>query len=73
MSDCPSLKNCPFYNDKMKGKPILAEIYKKKYCKSNNSNCARWQVANAVGKQFVPLDLFPNQTDKINQIINKSK
>lgn len=73
MSDCPSLVKCPFYNDKIADKPILAEMYKKKYCKSNNNNCARWKIATTLGKQFVPTDLFPNQVDRINEIIQKNK
>jgi hypothetical protein len=71
VSKCPSFENCPFYNDKMDNKPALANMYKKNYCEGNYDGCARWKVANTLGKQAVPLDLFPNQIDRIDSIINR--
>ncbi len=70
MNDCPSIQACPFFNDKMKGMPSTAEMYKKKYCHTDYVNCARFMVSKAIGKENVPIDLFPNQTDRVKQIIN---
>jgi hypothetical protein len=72
MADCPSLSVCPFFNDKMQEKPGLTNMYKNRYCKGDNENCARWRVAVSVGKQHVPSDLYPNQFDRISDIIEKS-
>ena len=32
-----------------------------KYCKGDNSGCARYMVFKALGREEVPLDLYPNQ------------
>jgi len=44
-------------------------MMKKKYCKTDNSTCARWMVANKLGKPAVPKDLFPNQADRAAALI----
>ena len=49
--------------------PAMANIFKKRYCETNNDTCARWMVASALGKEAVPDDLFPNQVEKANKII----
>lgn len=67
MSDCPKLTKCPFFNDKMADKPAMANLYKKQFCKGNNDKCARFQVGSA-GKD-VPLDLYPNQVDRVKELI----
>ncbi len=67
--DCPSLNTCPFFNNKMKNMPKVAEMMKKKYCKGNYKECARYIVAQKKGKAAVPIDLFPSQKDKAMQII----
>jgi len=73
MADCASLNACPFFNDKMEQKAGMAELYKKRYCKGDNTNCARWMVASTVGKTFVPTTLYPNQTDIAKKIITERK
>jgi len=69
MNECPSLKNCPFFNDKMKDRPATADVYKKKFCLSNYTECARYKVSKAKGKEFVPIDLYPNQIEKVQNLI----
>ena len=54
---------------KMSNKPGTAEMIKKKYCKGDNSDCARFMVFEALGRQKVPSDLFPSQTDRAREII----
>ncbi len=71
MSNCPLLAGCPFYNDKMDSKPALANMYKRNYCEGTYDNCARWKVANTLGREAVPADLFPNQIDRLEHILNK--
>lgn len=71
MSECPSIAACPFYNDKRANKPALVEMYKNRFCRNNNSACARWKVASTLGKQAVPSDLFPNQNERADNILNK--
>ncbi len=71
MADCEKLAACPFFNDQMKDAPATAELFKSQYCKGNNSNCARFMVLKALGKEKVPGNLFPNETRRAQEIISK--
>lgn len=69
MADCECLSKCIFFNDKMANKPSTAEMYKGRYCKGDNTHCARHQVFKALGPGKVPTDLFPSQEDRVQKII----
>lgn len=69
MAICECVPKCPFFNDKMANKPSTAEMFKKKYCEGDNSECARWIVRKKLGADKVPADLFPNQIDKAQALI----
>jgi hypothetical protein len=72
MSECEYLQACPFFNDKMKDQPAMTQIYKKKYClSSEKNNCARYTVRGVLGKEKVPIDLYPNQINRANQLISQ--
>jgi hypothetical protein len=69
MADCECLSKCPFFNDKMANMPSMAKIMKNRYCKGDYGTCARYQVFKALGREAVPADLFPNQPDKVEQLL----
>lgn len=69
MADCEVLSMCAFFNDTMQEMTAIASMYKRKYCQGDNADCARHMVRNALGKQYVPADLFPNQQDRARRII----
>ena len=69
MADCELLKGCLFFNDKIHNMPTLAEQFKEKYCRGDNSNCARYMTCKALGREKVPPDLFPNQLERAKGII----
>ena len=71
MTECECLAGCPFFNDHMANMPTIAEMMKKRLCKEDNSECARYMVFKALGKPRVPSDLFPNQIERAQQIISK--
>ena len=73
MTECEMLPQCPFFNNKMAHMPNTTELYKDQYCKKNNSSCARYLVAQALGREKVPADLFPNMEEKAGRIIAKFK
>jgi hypothetical protein len=73
MAECPSLKTCPFFNDKMANMPATAEIVKRKYCNGEFTTCARYMTAKAIGKENVPIDLYPTQANRVEQLINDKK
>ncbi|MCK5147509.1 hypothetical protein KAR48_12200 [bacterium] len=69
MADCECLKGCIFFNDKMKNKEALGDIYKKNYCRGENSACARFMVFKNLGREAVPCDLYPNMQTRANELI----
>lgn len=69
MADCECLPKCPFFNDRMEAMPSMNEIYKEKYCHTDNSACARYLVLKALGRERVPLDLYPHQVARAEEII----
>ena len=70
MADCECLAGCVFFNDKMKNMPTMANQYKEKYCRGDNSKCARFMVFKALGRENVPTTLFPNQVDAAQKILS---
>jgi hypothetical protein len=73
MADCELLKTCIFFSDRMVGMPLTSDMVKSKYCKGNNSDCARHMVFMACGREKVPPDLFPGQIEKARDILAENK
>jgi len=73
MAVCEILPQCIFFNDKMKDMPGTASFFKVKFCQEDNTNCARHMVLIAYGRENVPVDLFPNQAERANKIIEAHK
>ncbi len=69
--ECPNLAGCPFFNEILKNMPSTDNILKKEYCKKNYKECARYIVASAIGKENVPIDLYPNDKNRAERIIEK--
>ena len=72
MADCELLEGCIFFNDKMADMPSTAEMFKNKYCRESNTECARYVVFKALGREKVPPDLFPNMKEKAQEVIAAS-
>ena len=70
MAVCEMTERCPFFNDRMANMPTIAHFYKGKYCRGTFQECARFQVSKAKGG-VVPIDLFPNQLDRIAELVRK--
>jgi hypothetical protein len=68
---CPKLAGCPFFNDRMKGMDGMTNLYKKRFCTSEYETCARWKVA--VSGVPVPADLYPNQIERVEDVIAAGK
>jgi len=72
MADCECLSGCPFFNDKMANMPAMKEMFKRNYCMSDYTNCARYMIFKDLGKQAVPSNLFPNQKEKALEILKNA-
>jgi len=70
MAECEFLKTCPFFNTRMAQMPMMAEIYKDKYCKGDFRSCARQIVAQQLGRENIPEDLYPNQLGRAQELID---
>ncbi len=71
MPDCEYLQGCPFYQEIMPKTLRKTEELKKEYCYGDKNLCARYIVRNALGKEKVPVSLFPFQTDEAKKIISE--
>lgn len=71
MPDCECLASCPFFNDKMADMPATAGMMKKRYCREQFEKCARFMVFKTKGRDIVPKDLFPNQHQRAQTILDK--
>jgi hypothetical protein len=69
MADCPNLRGCAFFNDRMPGESGLGSMYKKNFCLGEYSMCARFMVSESLGKEKIPENLYPNMADRAKQLI----
>jgi hypothetical protein len=69
MAQCELTEKCIFFNDKMADMPAMANIYKHRYCETDNSGCARYQVFRAMGRENVPANLYPNDAEGAARIL----
>lgn len=68
---CELWEKCPLFNDKMSAESSLLTIFKNNYCLNNYLTCARFMVADRIGREHIPIDLYPNESGKAILIINK--
>lgn len=64
--NCELLEQCPFFNTLSS---LAANALKEVYCKGNPTLCARRQVAMAIGREKIPIDLYPNHDYRVQEII----
>ncbi len=55
----------------MKNMPATAGGYKRKFCLGDNSSCTRFIVSEKLGPIEEIKGLFPNQHDRVKQILDK--
>ena len=69
MKDCEYLRECFFFQGKMKKMPDRPELIKKDYCHGDHSACARYMVQKRFGAKGVPPDLSPRDVRKAHALI----
>jgi hypothetical protein len=70
---CEWVEECPFLEAKTSDMPAMVDIFRGRYCATDSFSCARYQVLKVLGREAVPLDLYPNQVDRADEIIEFSK
>lgn len=66
---CECLETCPFFHDRMKNMPTMASVLKQQYCLGDWSACARCMVFIEFGREAVPSDLFPDETQRAIELL----
>lgn len=69
MAICELIETCVFFNEYMPKMKSVAEGLKNMYCRTDNSECARYHVYAALGREAVPPRLFPNEVSVAVTII----
>lgn len=71
MKKCTFTEQCPFFNDELPRMHTARERedMKRKFCGGGSTQCARFIVAQALGLEEVPGNLFPNDLFKIGVIL----
>ncbi len=72
MADCPNLVRCPFFSGKMEDMPTISVYLMRKFCRNDYTSCARFMIFNALGKEWVPKDLFPNEPKRAYAILTEA-
>ena len=70
MAECAFMADCPFFNGRMASMPRVAEVYSKRYCSGDSSQCAIYIVSMVLGKEKIPEDLFPSQKERALRFIS---
>jgi hypothetical protein len=66
---CEIMACCQFFNDKMKDMPKSADYIKSKLCLGDYESCARYRIYKEYGGISIPLDMFPNDREEVNRVI----
>ncbi len=70
MAECDKMATCTFINMQLTVMPAMAEMFKKRYCQENCSECVRYKLE----KQgiSVPLTLFPDDEIAAEMLLPKA-
>jgi len=61
----------PFFQWQTGYKPADIEKLKADYCKTNNLHCARYIIAQSLGKEHMPPDLYPHEKERAFELLAK--
>jgi hypothetical protein len=55
----------------MENMPAVTDYLKTQFCHRDFQICARYMIFQALGKESVPMDLFPNEPKRAYALISK--
>jgi len=73
MANCELIETCIFFNDMMTDMPVMTDIMKERYCRKDNSKCARYMIFQEVGREKVPSNMFPVEKERAEKIISENR
>lgn len=68
---CDKSEFCPLFNLDIPAGGEFGKHIWKRYCLEDNTHCARLRIAETVGPEHVPEDLYPNMQDRADAIIQQ--
>ena len=71
MKECPFLDSCIFFNDTMPDMPNTSELLKRTCCRDPFREHARYRVAQVLGCEKVPGDLFPDEGARADALMEE--
>lgn len=66
---CELVACCQFFTDKMGDFPKSAAYIKQKQCLGDYTACNRYKIYKEFGKENIPTDLDPDDTEEVKKII----
>lgn len=73
MIECQIARSCPLYRGQKDSQTAAVSNWlKTQYCRGNFAMCARHTVHEAMGQEYIPADLFPNELIRANQILSQA-
>jgi len=69
MAKCEFIDRCPFFNKMISTGGTLDRMYKEQFCNGSYKMCARYKIASTLGKEKVPVNLYPNMFDQAEALI----
>lgn len=69
MDECELTGGCIFFNDRMANMPAMADIYKQRFCQGSPLTCARFVLAKTIGRENVPVNLYPNDMERAQSLM----
>lgn len=68
---CIYRESCPFFTSQTGYSPALNHAMKERFCLDDSTNCARFIALNAIGRENVPADLLPSDTDRLDDLTSR--
>ncbi len=69
---CKYAATCPVFTAALGPLPHIGLRYRRTYCRGGWSDCARFAVAEAVGRAGVPVGLLPNEQEAARDLVSVS-
>jgi len=73
MPICELIDSCAFYNRELRISSERQEAYIKRFCKFDQSQCARFKVYKTLGKEKIPSGMLPNQFEMASGLIRANQ
>ncbi len=66
---CKYAAACPVFTTALGPLPHIGLRYRRAYCRGGWGECARYAVAEAVGRESVPAGMLPNEQDAASALV----